>query len=47
MVVGQNPQGNLVPTSTPIKLFVSTGTLPPPQGSSAPPSIAPGSISGG
>jgi membrane peptidoglycan carboxypeptidase len=41
-VVGQTPQGNQVPTSTPITLWVSTGTLPPPQVSSAPPSIAPG-----
>jgi membrane peptidoglycan carboxypeptidase len=46
-VVGQTPQGNQVPTSTPITLYVSTGSLPPPQGSSAPPSIAPGSIDGG
>lgn len=46
-VIGQNPQGNQVPTSTPITLYVSTGSLPPPQGSSAPPSIAPGAIEGG
>ena len=47
MVVGQSPQGNEVPTSTPITLWVSTGSLPPPQGSAPPPSIAPGSTSGG
>lgn len=46
-VIGQTPQGNQVPTSQPITLYVSTGTLPPPQTSSAPPSIAPGAISGG
>jgi membrane peptidoglycan carboxypeptidase len=46
-VVGQTPQGNLVPAGTAITLYVSTGTLPPAQGSSAPPSIAPGSITGG
>lgn len=45
-VVGQTPQGNQVPTSTPITLYVSTGTLPPPQGSPPPPSIAPGSTGG-
>jgi membrane peptidoglycan carboxypeptidase len=47
LVIGQTPQGNQVPTSTPIMLYVSTGTLPPPQVSAAPPSIAPGSIGGG
>lgn len=46
-VVGQTPQGNQVPTSQAITLYVSTGSLPPPQGSAAPPSIAPGSTSGG
>jgi membrane peptidoglycan carboxypeptidase len=47
LVVAQTPQGNLIPTGTPITLYVSTGALPPPQGSAAPPSIAPGSTSGG
>jgi membrane peptidoglycan carboxypeptidase len=46
-VVGQTPQGNYVPQGTAITLYVSTGTLPPPQGSAPPPSIAPGSIGGG
>ena len=46
-VVAQTPQGNLVPPGTAITIYVSTGTLPPPQTSSAPPSIAPGSVSGG
>jgi membrane peptidoglycan carboxypeptidase len=46
-VIGQTPQGNQVPTSQPITLYVSTGTLPPPQTSSAPPLLAPGSTSGG
>jgi membrane peptidoglycan carboxypeptidase len=46
-VIGQTPQGLQVPTSTPITLYVSTGTLPPPQGSAAPPSLAPGSTGGG
>jgi membrane peptidoglycan carboxypeptidase len=46
-VVGQTPQGNQVPTSQPVTLYVSTGSLPPPQDSAAPPSIAPGAISGG
>lgn len=43
IVVGQTPQGNQVPTSQPITLYVSTGVLPPPQGSPAPPELAPGS----
>lgn len=47
LVIGQTPQGNQVPTGTTIQLYVSTGSLPPPQGSSAPPSIAPGATSGG
>ena len=42
-VVGQTPQGISAPPGTPITLYVSTGTLPPPQTSSAPPSLAPGS----
>jgi membrane peptidoglycan carboxypeptidase len=46
-VIGQTPQGNQVPTSTPITLYVSTGNLPAPQGSAAPPSVAPGAINGG
>jgi membrane peptidoglycan carboxypeptidase len=46
-VVGQTPQGNMVQPGTAITLYVSTGTLPPPQGSAAPPSIAPGSTGGG
>jgi membrane peptidoglycan carboxypeptidase len=46
-VLGQTPQGNQVPPGTAITLYVSTGTLPPPQGSAPPPSIAPGAINGG
>lgn len=41
-VVGQTPQGNQVPKGTAIKLYVSTGTLPPPQGSTPPSTLAPG-----
>ncbi|HEX5120314.1 MAG TPA: penicillin-binding protein [Pseudonocardiaceae bacterium] len=46
MVVGQTPQGNQVAKGTAITLYVSTGSLPPPQVSTAPPSIAPGSTGG-
>jgi membrane peptidoglycan carboxypeptidase len=46
-VIGQTPQGNQVPPGTAITLYVSTGSLPPPQGSAPPPSIAPGAINGG
>jgi membrane peptidoglycan carboxypeptidase len=46
-VIGQTPQGNQVPAGTAITLYVSTGSLPPPQGSAPPPSIAPGAINGG
>jgi membrane peptidoglycan carboxypeptidase len=47
MVIGQTPQGNEVAKGTAITLYVSTGALPPPQGSPPPPSIAPGSTTGG
>lgn len=41
-VVGQTPQGISAAPGSPVTLYVSTGTLPPPQTSSAPPSLAPG-----
>lgn len=45
-VLGQTPQGNQVAPGTAITIVVSSGVLPAPQDSAAPPSIAPGAVGG-